>query len=184
MGRSRRRRGAKSVFMDWSKLRGKFRRRVFCEVLSLKHTFRFPDHCGIFSGCYEGSSKRMAPQCSHLQGGEHSLWQQSSIASSYFFIKLVMVPRFRVNFAGFGLQLALVRMRDPFGIVQNIRDRSTVLLALSKIHLAAFAEVLTGQCPIGVHVLNLDIFSDANCQNCMEVGEMKIRNYFFLHCPA
>lgn len=54
------------------------------------------------------------------------------------------------------------------------------LLALRKVNLAAFVDVLTEYNPIGSHEVRLNILSILICQICMEDGEVKSSRHFLL----
>ena len=62
------------------------------------------------------------------------------------------------------------------------RRKSTDLLALSKIYLAAIVEVLTAHCPTGTHAVRQIIILHTSCQSDMKKGE--VETYFLLHYSA
>lgn len=62
--------------------------------------------------------------------------------------------------------------------------RSSELLALSTVYIAALVSGLTEHCPIGTHKMRLRILGDATCQTCrkeneMETSETKVKSSGF-----
>lgn len=62
------------------------------------------------------------------------------------------------------------------------RKRSSELLALSKVHLAATVGVLTRHRPKGIHAVWLEILPGVSCQSCMDHGEVETSRHYLLHC--